>query len=263
MPIGEHLEEARWRVAWAAGLLGVATIGLFTVSHGLVDWLVSPLSRELDEATRRRFQIITVSPTESLAVHLEVSFIAAIFVTAPLTFPILWGFVAAGLYPREKRWVHVMAPTMLVSFLAGVSFLYFGVLPWLCKFLLEWWSNPFLVQTTSLAAYLTFFLWLALLMGAIFETPLVMILLTLTGVVGSAGYSRYRRHAILAATVVAAILTPPDVLSLLLVGGPFVVLYEVGVVAARLLERRRAGTVAAEPVPAPPAPVVDLPPEPR
>ncbi len=253
MPIGEHLEELRRRVGWALGILVVATLALFTVSHSLVDWLVSPLTRELDPATRARFQIITLSPTESLAVHLEVSFIAAIFVTAPLTFPLLWGFVAAGLYPKEKRWVHAIAPTLLVSFLAGVAFLYFGVLPWLCKFLLEWWSNPFLVQTTSLASYLTFFLWLALLMGAIFETPLVMVLLSATGVVGAAGFTKYRRHAILVATIVAAILTPPDVLSLLLVGGPFIVLYEVGVVATRLLERRRAarGTSA---VPAAPAP---------
>lgn len=186
-----------------------------------------------------RPQVILSGPTELIVVYCEVALAATILSTSPITFPILWGFVAAGLYPRERRWVYLFAPATLSCFLAGAAFLYLLMLPPVMRFLLGFWAHDAFTPTVTLASYAAFFLWLAVIMGLVFQTPLVMIFLTLVGLVEPATYARHRRWVIVIAVVVAAILTPPDVVSQLMMAGPFLVLYELGLLCCRLVARRR------------------------
>jgi Tat protein translocase TatC len=198
-----------------------------------------PLLSQLDAATLQAFRIIAPAPQEGFVVYLEVALVAAIVTTAPLTCWLLWGFIAAGLYPHEKRWVHLFAPVSYLMFVAGVVFLYFVVMPYVMGYLLTFVQLPNYQPTIALQSYVTFFLWMSVIMGLIFQTPLVQAFLALTGLVDPAAFAAKRRHVIAGAVIVAAVVTPPDVVSQLVTAAPFLVLYEVGIVVGRVLWRRR------------------------
>jgi sec-independent protein translocase protein TatC len=239
MTIGDHLEDLRKRIFKAVIILLVGFFPWWAASEWLVEIVTQPLFARLSEDVLVTFRFIAIKPQETFMVHLEVAFIADLITTAPITFILLWGFIAAGLYPHERKWVNFFAPATLIGFVAGVLFLYFVVMPFIMEFLVGFWQHDKYQPTISIGAYITFFLWMSLLMGLVFQTPLVMMFLTLVGLVGPRGFASKRRHVIAGAVIVAAVLTPPDVISQVMTAGPFIVLYEVGIVAGRFIEAGR------------------------
>lgn len=250
MSIGDHLEELRRRVAWGLAAILLAFIPWYMAGDWLLTKLIVPLHSALPPDVLRNFRVIFTSPQESFMVYLEVSFLAAFLTTVPITFWLLWGFIAAGLYPHERKWVHVFAPASFVLFLSGVAFLYFLVMPWMLGFLIGFWNpppvalpggepTPVVQHTVTLSSYVSFFLWMSILMGLVFLTPLVQAFLALVGLVNPATFAAKRRHVIAGAVIVAAVITPPDVVSLIMTAVPFLVLYEVGIVVGKLLWKRR------------------------
>lgn len=251
MSIGDHLEELRRRVAWALGVILIAFVPCYMAGDWLLTKLIVPIHSALPPDVLKNFRVIFTSPQESFMVYLEVSFLAAVLLSAPITFSLLWGFIATGLYPHEKKWVHVFAPASFVLFLSGVAFLYFLVMPWMLGFLIGFWNpppipvpggdpTPVVQHTVTLSSYVSFFLWMSILMGLVFLTPLVQAFLALVGLVNPATFAAKRRHVIAGAVIVAAVITPPDVVSQCMTAAPFLLLYEVGIVIGRVLWRRRA-----------------------
>ncbi|MCB9913638.1 MAG: twin-arginine translocase subunit TatC [Planctomycetes bacterium] len=171
--------------------------------------------------------------------YLKVCVYFALFVGGPYVLWQLWAFVAAGLYKHERRVVYLYAPFSMLLFLAGVVFGYFYMVPYALYFLAEMGIEEFQYDL-RLELYLEFFTKLSLGLGVVFQLPILMIVLTRTGLVEPSLYSKYRPHFIVGALIVAAILTPPDPYTQLMMGVPLIVLFEVGIWLARLAHKKAA-----------------------
>ena len=168
-----------------------------------------------------------------------------LLLASPVIFYQIWLFVAPGLYRHEKRVLLPFAFLSSLFFLGGASFGYFVVFPPAFAFLLGY-SNDFLTPMPAVREYFTLCLKMLVAFGVIFELPLFMVLLAKTGVVDVAFLRRHRRYAILLAFVIAAILTPPDVVSQCMMAGPIIILYEISIGAVWLLGRKKLAEFAGE-----------------
>jgi sec-independent protein translocase protein TatC len=192
-------------------------------------------------------KIITLGYTEGFMGYLRVAMVFALFVASPLVARELWKFVSAGLHRHEKRYVTYFAPLTFVAFIMGACFGYFILIPAGLKFL-AMYGDADMEGQFNLAAYLSLFLQFTLVVGLIFELPLIMNFMTLIGFMTPEKFSGFRRYWVLVAFVLAAILAPAgDPISLCLCAAPLLVLYEVGIVSSRWLLRGKK-PVPAEPV---------------
>ncbi len=249
MTIGEHLEELRKRVLWSV-VYWVACSGVAGYySDGLMGLLLRPFLEALERAGQPT-QVVYLQPTDSFTVVFRVMLLAGAFLASPLVAWEIWGFVGKGLYGREKRWVVVAAPISFLLFAGGALFFYLAVLPPAVEFLYSYGTGFFpgnrdwrIVQMPSVPHAVSFFLWMSLTMGLVFQLPLVMFFLNLLGLVEGRSFLQYQRHFVLAATVGAAILTPTgDAVTLLLFMLPILALYYLGLGAifAREAGRKKA-----------------------
>ena len=170
---------------------------------------------------------------EGFMIKLKVCMYAAVAVGGPYLLWQLWAFIAAGLYQKERRAVLSFFPTSIALFYAGILFGYFYMVPFGMYYLGSELSPEEAVFGFKLDLYFTLVSSLCIALGAVFQLPLLMIALSRVGLVEPKTYATYRGHFVLASTVIAAILTPPDPITLLLMAGPMIVLYEIGYLAAR------------------------------
>lgn len=192
----------------------------------------------LDVAEERTPPIMVTSYLESFMAYLKVAFIFGIFLTLPFLLYEMWRFIGAGLHANEQKYVVTLLPFSLALFLAGVLFGYFAMIPVGLKFLAGWGIEDVNLSFT-LENYIGLFLTLTLILGLVFQTPLIMIFLTKIGVVDVATYRRVRKFAIFGGVCLAVVLTPPDPFSWSLMAAPMLVLYEVGILACQLMERKK------------------------
>ncbi|RMG07288.1 MAG: twin-arginine translocase subunit TatC, partial [Planctomycetota bacterium] len=197
------------------------------------------------EAHAPHIELIQIKYQEGFISLLKLALVAGIFLTSPLCAWELWRFVAVGLYPHEKRYVNLFAPLTFGAFLLGATFGYFVLIPFGLKFLATYAPPELVSGTFALGDYLSLFTTLTIVVGLVFELPLVMTFFTLINIGGSAFYRRYRRHMLLGAFIVAAVITPPDPATQCLLAIPLICLYEVGIGCSSLIERRRAAENAA------------------
>jgi sec-independent protein translocase protein TatC len=172
---------------------------------------------------------------------MKASFIAAIVLASPIIICQVWSFLKPALYPKESRTAVLLFFVTLLLFLSGAAFAYLVVFRLAVNFFLvsgEGIASPFI----SIEKYVDFLFSFILPFGLIFELPVVMGILTRTGIAGPALFARIRRYAILAVFIVAAILTPPDVISQLLLALPLLVLFETGIIVAKIVEKKRETT---------------------
>jgi sec-independent protein translocase protein TatC len=245
MSLREHLEELRRRTVRALVWVALATALAFWFQEELVQVAVEPYLPAFEKVDGS-LQVIDVG--ELFFVALKLALVFGLFLGGPFAMLEVWGFVAAGLYPRERRWVRVFAPVSMALFVCGVLFYYFVVQPVALDFLLTYNTDigtltggklPLEVKPTLHNA-VSLLLTMALVMGLIFELPLVMLFAQTIGVVSWKTYSKYRRHFIMAALVIAAILTPtPDAFTLSLTMVPVLVLFEGGILLCRFVAGRR------------------------
>ncbi len=181
-----------------------------------------------------------LAPQEAFLAYLKVAFICALFAASPLIAWELWRFVAEGLRVEERHWVRIFGPLSFLCFAGGVLFGYFLLIPISLEYL-ESYGSPDLIQATiRLDAYLDLFMALTLALGLIFEVPIVLVFLSLIGIVSSITLGEFRRYFLLLATIVAAVVTPTgDPLTLSFVAVPLILLYELGVLLVKLMERKR------------------------
>ncbi len=176
--------------------------------------------------------------------YLRVCFYAALFIGGPFLIWQIWAFIAAGLYKHERRYVYSYAPFSMLLFLSGVVFGYFYMVPYAQYFLAEMGIENFRYDF-RLEIYLNFFTKLSLGLGIVFQLPILMLGLTRMGIAEPAHFNRYRGHFWIGSLVMAAILTPPDPYTQLMMAGPMALLYELGLLLARI-GHRMAKRAAAE-----------------
>ena len=232
----EHLIELRGRLVRALAGLGMILVALLPFSRWLYTQVAEPLISQLPNGQ----SMIAINPAGAFFAPLKLTFFVAVFAAAPWLLYQLWAFVAPGLYAREKRLAVPILASSVLLFYIGCAFAYFLVLPAVFHFLTTF--RPDVIAITPDAnAYLDFVLAIFFAFGASFELPVAMVILTLLGWVSPAQFKEGRGYAIVGIFVLAAILTPPDVVSQLMLALPMCLLYELGIHAARWLVRAPSG----------------------
>jgi sec-independent protein translocase protein TatC len=241
MTLSGHLDELRTRlircvVAACAGA-GIA----FWRAKDVVGFLSVPL-----HAARAKYpgtRLIQTAPAEGFVATMMVSLFAGLALAGPYILYEVWGFVAAGLYSRERRSVKYYAVPGFVLFATGGALAYYFVLPWALEFLIGYAADTTGLESfIALGPYLSLVAWMMFVFGVVFQLPLIMVFLMRLGVVEPAFFRRSRRWAIVLAFVVGALLTPPDVISQCALSGTLIALYEGAIlVGSRVARRRGAG----------------------
>jgi sec-independent protein translocase protein TatC len=233
-PFMSHLEELRKRLIACAIAVGAGFVLCYFFSETLFRILVLPLKEVMPQGER----LIFTNLPEMFLTYLKVAFIAGVMLTAPFIFYQLWMFIAPGLYQREKKFVFPFVIFSTILFVGGSLFGYFVVFPFGFKFFMGF-SNEYVQALPSVKQYFSFSTKLLFAFGVIFELPVVMFFLSKMGVVTPELLKKKRKYAILLAFVVAAILTPPDVLTQIFMALPLVVLYEISIFVAKIAQKKK------------------------
>ena len=239
-PLIAHLLELRARLLRAFIGLGLVLACLLPFANRLYAELARPLLAKLPAGG----QIIATQVASPFFAPMKLAFFAALMIAMPWLLYQLWAFVAPGLYRREKRLALPLLSSALLLFYAGCAFAYFLVLPMVFGFLTRV-APVGVAMMTDISAYLDFVLVLFLAFGLAFELPVALVILALLGWITPAQLREGRGYAIVGIFIVAAVLTPPDVVSQLMLAIPMCLLYEAGIIAARFVAPRepsRGGT---------------------
>lgn len=225
----EHLLELRTRLM--RGLLGLAAVlvCLLPFAKPLYEHMALPLINQLPAA--QVTQLIASEPTSGFFAPIKLAFFAALFISAPWLLYQAWGFVAPGLYRHEKRLAMPLLLSAIVLFYLGCAFAYFLVLPAVFHGLMLFTPDIITIAPDP-AKYLDFVLVIFLAFGVSFELPVAMVILALLGWVKPQQLREGRGYAVVGIFVVAAIVTPPDVVSQLMLAIPMCLLYEAGIIAS-------------------------------
>ncbi len=246
MTLFDHLDELRKRLFIAIGAWLVAASVAFSFRFALLDWLKAPLP---DGMTLHTFHLM-----EPLTVSISIAAFFGIVLAAPIVGGQLWGFVAPGLYPTERKWAIPFILLTALAFGAGVLFARYIALPLTIPIITGFLGDE-AIMLLSTASYISTLLLFMGVFGLVFETPVLAFLLAKLGLIEADILVRYRRHAIVILVALAAAITPTiDPVSLAIVAAPLLLLYEVSIWVIRLVRRRdaRVAGPAVEPPPAEP-----------
>ena len=270
MSLWDHLDELRNRLILVVIFFGVCLAAAFLFQDELMRIVLlphtkvasriekSPLQKALLKAAEEQKKknpdlakaltrlaenyspqrLIAIRYPETFLAYFRVCFIAALIVSVPFLIFQLWRFISAGLYEHERRPARFFVPLGVVLFFSGLAFGYFLLVPVALRFLLTYGAVDLVTPRISIAEYLTFFNTIMLALGVSFQLPLGMMLVAAAGVATAGEMARYRRHIIVAAFVVAAALTPPDIITQFLLAVPLLFLYEFGLVLARFVREK-------------------------
>ena len=233
IPFTSHLEELRKRLIACVISVVIGFIISYFFSEQLFDILVKPLQKELPPDS---LLIFTGLP-EAFFVYLKISLFAGIFLSCPVILWEIWGFVAPGLYDHEKKYIYPFVIFSSILFIIGLLFCYFIVFPFAFKFFMGY-SSDIIRALPSIKEYLSFALKLLLAFGIIFELPVFVLFLAKMGIVNEKMLRNQRKFAILGIFVVAAVLTPPDVVSQVLMAVPLILLYEISIYVAKIFGKK-------------------------
>ena len=233
-PLMSHLEELRKRLIACAVGVGVCFAVTYAFSEKLFVILASPLKAHLPEGDR----LIFTNLPEMFFVYIKTALVSALLLSAPFIFYQLWMFVAPGLYRNEKRYVFPFVFFSTVLFVGGALFGYFVVFPFGFSFFLGF-ANEYIQALPSAKQYFSLSVKLLLGFGLIFELPVVAFFLGRMGVISAELLRKQRKYAILLLFAVSAILTPPDVITQLMMAGPLWVLFELSVIIVKVAGRKK------------------------
>jgi sec-independent protein translocase protein TatC len=245
-PLMEHLVELRRRMIRAFGALFLAFAVCFYFAGEIFAFLTQPLIAGFGTGQGR---LVYTKLYEAFFVEVRVAFFAAFFVAFPVIANQLWAFVAPGLYVKEKRAFLPFLIATPILFLLGAALAYYVVMPVAIRFFLGYQGQIPGIEQQALPAmgeYLSFVMHFILAFGIAFLLPVLLMLMERAGLVTRDQLKRGRRYAILVAFVVAAVATPPDVISQFMLAVPLILLYELSLIAIWFTERRRAREKAAE-----------------
>ena len=241
LPFTSHLEELRKRLITAFIAVGVG----FVVSFGFKERLFGILVQPLIDVMKEGENLIYTGLPEAFFTYLKVSLLTGLIVASPVLLYQFWMFVAPGLYRNERR---MMVPIVILSsffFIGGALFGYFVVFPWGFKFFLGFATDT-IRPLPSMKEYSGFSAKLLLAFGLVFELPLVLTFMAKLGIVSVDFLKKNRKYALLLFFAGAAILTPPDVITQILMAMPLMVLYEISIIGAKIFGKKKVTPEEAE-----------------
>ena len=241
MPFMAHLEELRTRLVHSAIAVVVGFLAAYAFKEKLYYWLSVPLKNAMPPGAK----LIYTAPAEAFFTYLKIAFLAGLVAASPVIFYEIWRFVSPGLYDHEKKaiWPFVLISSVL--FIAGAVFCYAVVFPYAFQFFMSFATDD-IVPMLSLKQYLSFSSTLLFAFGVVFQLPLILVFLGRIGVVNHRMLRRNRKFAVLIMFVAAALFTPPDVVSQILMAMPLLLLYEISIWMVAAAERKREERRAAE-----------------
>ena len=243
MPLLEHLVELRFRLMWSVASIVVLFVAVFPFAEHIYQFLVQPLADVFEEIGGQR-RLIFTALHEAFFTYIKLSLITALFIGFPFISMQFWMFVAPGLYKQEKQALVPFLVATPVLFFTGGAMVYYIVMPWAYEFLLnfELEGGPgtlAIVSEPKVNEYLSLSINLIFAFGICFELPVVLTLLGRIGIVSSKGMKEKRKYAVLIAFIVAAVITPPDVISQVLLASVLICLYEISIFSVRIIEKKR------------------------
>jgi sec-independent protein translocase protein TatC len=232
-PLISHVASIKRRLLWIAATITVAFAVTFAYAAELIEWFKRPFGEEL----------IFYGPTEALFASIKISLLAGIVLSMPVILYQFWKFIEPALLPREQRWAVPLFCLAAAFFALGLAFCNLVILPLVIQFFVSFGMDRELTPQLAVGTYVDFNVKFLLIFGFAFELPLVLTLLSRVGMVSPEILSQYRKHEVMAALILSAVVTPDATLfTMLLMAVPLMVLYEVGIVGARLFGRRRPET---------------------
>jgi sec-independent protein translocase protein TatC len=240
MPFLDHLEELRWRILWSVITILVGAVAGYVVvtQFNILEILIDPV-RPLIAGEKLKY----LSPGDPFFITLKLALTVGLILAFPIVVYQVWGFVSPALLPQERRAIIPALYLGLLLFCAGVALAYFIVLPMTLKFMMSFQTET-LEQNIVIGPYMGFVVKILLAFGILFELPVVVMVLAALGLVTSKFMAEKRRYAIAGMAVIAAFVTPGDAITLtLFMMGPLLLLYEMSIGLAKLVERRRARTL--------------------
>lgn len=230
-PLLAHLIELRSRLLRCVAVVGAVFLVMYPFRDGLYAWLAEPLQSALPAD----HGMIATQVATPFLVPLKLALVAAFFVSVPYILYQLWAFIAPGLYRNEKRFIWPLLGSSIALFYIGMAFAYFVVFPLVFQFFAGQTTEG-VSMMTDINAYLSFVLMLFFAFGAAFEVPIATILLVRSGITTRAALTAKRPYVIVGAFTVGMLLTPPDVISQVLLAIPIWILFELGVVFSAAFE---------------------------
>ena len=229
-----HLIELRTRLLWCMVAFTVACIPTLYFSAELYDILAFPLMESLPQGSR----MIATGVITPFLIPMKIGFMGAFILALPFILYQVWAFVAPGLYAHEKRLALPLVVSSTILFLVGMLFCYFIVFGKVFTFISSFAPKSITVAP-DIEAYFTFVLGMFFAFGLAFEVPVVVVVLVITGLVTVEQLREWRGYVVVAIFVVAAVVTPPDVVSQIALAVPMCLLYEAGIIVAQIVARRR------------------------
>ena len=217
MPVTEHLRELRTSILWSLAAVGVAAVGVFTQA----DWFIHLLSRPIP-------RLVFIGPHEALVARVKIALFGGLILAMPVVLFQIWSFVSPGLSDRERGALKVAGPFSILLFFTGVAFAGLVAVPVTLRFLLGFGGSALepMISVERLVAFIGMML---LAFGAIFELPVVIVFLSRIGIVTPAFLKQKRPVVVVSIFILAALLTPPDIVTQCLVAVPMLLLYELSI----------------------------------
>lgn len=254
LTFGEHLDELRKRLVRIAVAVCVLMIGVFALKDQVFGLLLAPCAPDFVSFRLIRallaswglphdmfdtsIHLIATDISSQFMAHLSVSFYLGLLLASPYILHQIVGFVLPALYDNEKRYAMTLLRSVYVLFFLGLLVAYWILFPISCRFLAGYTVSADVTSMITLDSYLSLFISLSVLMGLVFQLPVVALTLAHMGLIDASFMCRYRRHAFIAIIIVAAIITPPDILTLVIVALPLYLLYELSILGVRIRHKK-------------------------
>lgn len=222
----EHLEELRNRVIKSVVFIFIISCLLYNFVDDIFSVLVKPVGK-----------LIFITPQEAFITNIKIAIWGGLFLSSPFVLYEAWKFVSGALMPEERRYITIFGPLSFVFFILGSIFGYFVIVPVGMKFLLGF-ATDFVSPMISVSRYISFIGGLTFAFAVVFELPLIILFLTKIGAVTPQFLSTKRRHIVVLIFILAAFLTPPDIITQILMALPLLILYEIGIVFSKMVKRR-------------------------
>ena len=229
----DHLEEFRWRIIKSLAAVVVGAIISFTFIDLIMELLVAPT-----EKIGEQFNLQVLKVQGMFMVKWGLAFVGGIILGLPVITYQLWKFVAPGLYGTEVKFILPIIVFTYISFLGGILFAYFIMIPFSLNFFTSMGYGD-VQNNISINYYFSFITWLMMGAGIIFEMPIVAFILSSVGILTPKFLRKYRRHALVGIMILSAFITPPDPVSMLMMTGPLMILYEISILVSALVFRMR------------------------
>jgi len=217
----EHVKELRVRLIKSVVAIILATCVVYAFIDPILEFVIRPVGR-----------LIFTSVADAFVARIILSLLGGVLVSLPYTLFHIWQFVSVGLKDHEKKYIILFAPTSFLLFICGVLFGYFVMIPIALNFLLSF-ATESMVPMITIKNYISFVGMLILAFGTVFELPLILLFLTKIGIATPEFLIQKRKHAVVLMLIVSALITPPDIITQLMMAGPLIVLYEIGILVSK------------------------------